>query len=60
MKVNRELDTGSMRYDPFLCKTCQALKSARPRVARFRFSDCDKHFKRRMKNMIRCGGVFFI
>jgi len=46
-------------YDPFFCKTCQKRGSAYPEVARQLFSDCDKHYQRRIRQL-RLTGVTII
>jgi hypothetical protein len=55
LRANRR---AKKRYDPVLCKTCQAAKRGKPRVARFRYSDCELHFKGRVKNFAHCGVHF--
>lgn len=45
--------TGS--YNPALCKTCQKLRARRPRKARVQYSDCEKHFQRRVHMLLLTG-----
>lgn len=47
------------RYDPLYCKTCQKKRAARPSPARVIFSDCEKHYKMRIKKL-RLTGVYVI
>ncbi|HKW05551.1 MAG TPA: hypothetical protein VJN71_09660 [Nitrososphaerales archaeon] len=46
-------------YNPLLCKTCQKLQVRRPKRARVQFSDCEKHFQRRV-HLLRLTGVTII
>ncbi len=46
-------------YDPLICKTCQKKGAARPAPARVIFSDCEKHYKMRIKKL-RLTGVYVL
>jgi hypothetical protein len=46
-------------YDPLLCKTCQVQKRISPNAARVHYSDCDEHFRQRMKRLVLIGGVYY-
>ncbi len=38
-------------YDPSLCKTCQKLGLDKPALARARYSDCEEHYQKRIRNL---------
>ncbi len=42
-------------YNPSLCKTCQKLHARRPRKARVMYSDCEKHFQKRVHMLLLTG-----
>lgn len=46
-------------YDPLFCKTCQKKGCVDPLPARVLFSDCEKHYKMRIKKL-RLTGVYVI
>ena len=46
-------------YDPLFCKTCQKKGARDPAPARTIFSDCEKHYKMRIKKL-RLTGVYVI
>ena len=46
-------------YNPVLCKTCQRQHRHPPKVARARYSDCDEHFRQRIKRLVLIGGVYY-
>jgi len=50
---------GRKSYDPLFCKTCQKKGCADPELARALFSDCEKHYKMRIKKL-RLTGVYVI
>jgi hypothetical protein len=46
-------------YDPLFCKTCQKKGAVKPAPARVLYSDCEKHYKMRIKKL-RLTGVYVI
>ncbi|HZW54763.1 MAG TPA: hypothetical protein VFF30_00585 [Nitrososphaerales archaeon] len=49
-----------IKYDPRLCKTCQKLGYKQPRAARTVYSDCEEHFRARIRRLLLTGGVKII
>jgi len=47
------------RYDPLFCKTCQKKRLDEPQPARTLYSDCEKHYRLRIKKL-RLTGVYVI
>ncbi len=47
------------RYDPLFCKTCQKKGLEDPQPARTLYSDCEKHYRLRIKKL-RLTGVYVI
>jgi len=46
-------------YDPLFCKSCQRKGVRRPKPARVPYSDCEKHYRMRVKKL-RLTGVYVI
>lgn len=42
-------------YDPAYCKTCQKRGLRYPKLARTLYSDCEEHFRQRVRRLLLTG-----
>ena len=57
--LDSKVGVNSVNYDPLFCKTCQKKGIDEPQPARALYSDCEKHYRLRIKKL-RLTGVYVI
>jgi len=57
--LDAKLAFHTLSYDPLFCKTCQKKGLDDPQPARTLYSDCEKHYRLRIKKL-RLTGVYVI